>query len=155
MKKMTIAMALCLISITLFYLKSDRARFSGFHCSGLMVHRANSPQGGFTYTVDAKMYFTGGREGFYALNGTFAHNGQTYNLHRTRFFTFRQKNRQGLYEITITREIVSPLDNLPATVASPILLPVGESILPSFRRIDDGAILVSIFYSPFFICAKD
>lgn len=155
MKKAAIVAALCLVSLTLFYMQRHHSEFSGFQCSGLMVHRGITPIGRFSYTVQAKMFFTSGREGFYALNGTFDQDGQRYNLHRTRFFTYQQKNNQGLYEITILRENISVLDNLPATVTTPVLLPVGDSILSSFRRIDRGSILVSLFYSPFFICSID
>jgi len=101
------------------------------------------------------MFFTNRHDGFYALNGSFDQDGQLYNLHRTRFFSYRQKNNPDLYEITITRENISVLDNLPATLNTPVLLPVGDSILSSFRPIDNSAILVSLFYSPFFVCAKD
>ena len=147
--------ALCLISLWLFYASHYGKSFSGFQCSGVMVHRGTTPAGTFAYTVQAKMFFTNRHDGFYALNGSFDQDGQLYNLHRTRFFSYRQKNNPDLYEITITRENISVLDNLPATLNTPVLLPVGDSILSSFRPIDNSAILVSLFYSPFFVCAKD
>ncbi|NDL63460.1 FidL-like protein [Acerihabitans arboris] len=155
MKRIWVILALLLLSITLFYSKHYRSGFAGFQCGAMMVYRSNSPAGSFTYTLEAKMFFTSPREGFYAVNGTLAHDDSIYNLHRTRFFTFAQKNQQGLYEITITREIVSALDTTPKDIASPVLLPVGESLLPRFKRIDNKSILVSLLYSPFFICAKD
>lgn len=148
-------MALLLLSLTLFFSRNYRGGFSGYQCSAQMVYRSALPSGSFTYTVEAKMFFTGPREGFYALNGTLVHDQNRYNLHRTRFFTFRRQNPQGLYEITMTREIVSTLDNTPPGIASPVLLPVGQSLLPSFKRIDTKSIVVSLLYSPFFICASD
>ncbi len=155
MKKIIVIAALGLLSISLIYFSHYYRSFSGFQCSGLMVHRGTVATGPFSYTVQAKMMFTSRHEGFYVLNGTFDQDGQTYNLHRTRFFSYRRKNNQGLYEITIIRENISALDNFPATVNTPVLLPVGDSILSSFRSLDRGSILVSQFYSPFFVCAKD
>jgi|SRR5476649_2683517 len=155
MKKLIIIATLALLSLSLFYVNYYYRSFSGFQCAGLMVHRGTTPSGSFAYRVQAKMLFTSRREGFYVLNGTFDQDGQTYNLHRTRFFSYRQKNNQGLYEITILRENISVLDNLPPSVNTPVLLPVGDSILSSFRSLDSGSILVSLFYSPFFVCAKD
>lgn len=155
MKRLSLILGLLLLSITLFYSSNYRGGFSGFQCSALMVYRSHLPAASFTYQVEAKMFFTSPREGFYALNGTLAQDDRLYNLHRTRFFTYDRQNQQGLYEITITREIVSTLDNTPKQIASPVLLPVGESIVPRFQRIDNNSILVSIFYSPFFLCTTD
>ncbi|WP_413730267.1 FidL-like protein [Sodalis sp. RH22] len=155
MKRIWLILALLLLSLTLFYRSHYRGGISGYQCSALMVYRSAIPAGSLTYTVEAKMFFTSPSQGFYALNGTLAHDDRLYNLHRSRFFSYRQQNQQGLYEITITREIVSTLDNAPNGIASPVLLPVGASLLPSFRRIDKNAILVSLLYSPFFICASD
>ncbi|WP_213989290.1 FidL-like protein [Sodalis sp. dw_96] len=155
MKRILAAVCLGIIFFWLFYQHNYHNPFDGFHCSGLMVFRANTAQGRFSYTAEAKMFFTNDREGFYVLNGTFSHNGQTYTLHRTKFFTYRRKNNQDLYEIVITREIISNLDNTPQSVTDSVLMPVGESILPRFRRIDSRSIIVSLLYSPFFICAKE
>ncbi len=155
MKRILAACSLVIIFSCLFYLHHYRHPFEGFHCSGMMVFRANTPQGRFSYTVEAKMFFTNSREGFYVLNGTFVHNGQTFNLHRTKFFSYRRKNNRDLYEIIITREIISNMDNAPKSATDPVLMPVGEAVLPRLRRMDRRSILVSLIYSPFFICAKE
>ncbi len=155
MKRILLAVCLCIIFSGLFYRHNYYNPLRGFHCSGMMVFRANTLQGRFSYTAEAKMFFTGDREGFYVLNGTFNHDGQSFNLHRTKFFTYRQKNNQDLYEIIITRETISSLDNTPQSLTDPVLMPVGESILPRFRRIDRRSIIISMIYSPFFICAQE
>lgn len=155
MKKFVAAFCLLLISSGLFYRYQYRHSFNGFNCAGLLDFRAMTPEGRFTYTAEAKMFFTNNHEGFYALNGSFGHDGQTYNLHRTKFFTYQRKNDQDLYEITIVRETISNLDNTPQAVTDPVLMPVGETILPRFRRIDDRSIIISMIYSPFFICTKE
>ena len=155
MKKTLIILFLVLIFSNLLYWPFHRKPFVGFQCAGMMVFRANTAHGRFSYTAEAKMFFTSGDEGFYALNGTFSQGDQVFNLHRTKFFTYRQRNNQDLYEITITREIISNLDNTPRSVTDPVLMPVGESVLPRFRRLDERSIIVSMIYSPFFICAKE
>ncbi|XBS71582.1 FidL-like protein [Acerihabitans sp. KWT182] len=155
MKRIAVTVCLCLLFAGLFYLHYTYNPFEGFNCGGTMVYRANQVQGRFSYTVEAKMFFTKDHEGFYALNGTFTHDGQTFNLHRTKFFTYRRKNDQDLYEIIITRQIISSMDNAPPSATDPVLIPVGTSVLPRFRRIDKRSIIVSLIYSPFFICAKE
>lgn len=154
MKRVLGTIIMLLISITFLYSTQHRDEFTGFQCSGMMVYRSTQPEGAFTYTIEARMFFTGKRTGFYAINGTLSQKNQHYNLHRTRFFTYEPRNKQGLNEITITREIISTLDNVPGTLNNPLLVPVGQSLLPRFKRIDNDAILVSVLYSPFFICAK-
>jgi len=154
MKRIVAAACLGIIFFGLFYQHNYHNPFDGFHCSGMMVFRANTAQGRFSYTADAKMFFTNDHEGFYALNGTFNHDGKTFNLHRIKFFTYRRKNTQDLYEIVITRETKSNLDNTPQLLTDQVLMPVGESLLPRFRRIDDRSIIISLIYSPFFICTK-
>jgi|GEM_PF-2012945 hypothetical protein len=155
MKKFLAAICLLMVTAGLFYHSHYRSALSGFNCSGLIVFRAMTPEGRFTYTAEAKMFFTNPHEGFYVLNGSFSHNEQTYNLHRTTFFTYQHKNDWDLYEITITRQRLSNLDNAPQSATDAILLPVGDTVLPLFRRIDDRTIIISTIYSPFFICAKE
>ncbi|TKI06541.1 FidL-like protein [Martelella alba] len=155
MKKTLIVFLVFSLFAVLFARYVYRQPFRDFHCKGMMIFHAKTTQGRFSYTAEANMFFIGAHDGFYALNGTFTHDGQTFNLHRTQFFTYRKKGRQDVYEIVITREIIANLDNTPRSVADPILMPVGGSVLPRFRRIDKHAILVSMISSPFFICAEE
>lgn len=154
MKRVIAIMALCVTLALLVYLQREKHSLDGFNCSALMVLKASKTQGVYDLAVDVRMFFTNDHEGFYMLNGTYSAEGKSYDIQRVRYFTYTLKNRQQLYDLVITKESISTYDNTPKPLAARILLPIGSSMLPLFKRIDNHSILVSLLYSPYFICSK-
>ncbi|WP_406706471.1 FidL-like protein [Sodalis sp.] len=152
MKRLIVIVMMCFIEGFLFYLHQHKQSLSGFNCSGLMVMKANTFPGIYSYVVDVRMYFTNAAEGFYILNGTFSANDKTYELQRIKHFSYQLKNDKDLYDIIITKENISTFDNTLKRLADQILMPLGSSFLPQMKRIDKNALLLNMLYSPYFIC---
>ncbi|CAJ0996144.1 FidL-like protein [Sodalis praecaptivus] len=152
MKRLIVIVVMCFIAGFLFYLYQHKQSLSGFNCLGLMVMKANTFPGTYSYVVDVRMYFTNAAEGFYILNGTFSANDKTYELQRIKHFSYQLKNDKDFYEIIITKENISTFDNTPKRLADQILMPLGSSFLPQMKRIDKNALLLNMLYSPYFIC---
>lgn len=152
MKRLIVIVVMCFVAGFLFYLHQHKQSLSGFNCSGLMVMKANTFPGTYSYVVDIRMYFTNAAEGFYILNGTFSADDKTYELQHIKHFSYKLKNDKDLYEIVITKENISTFDNTPKKLVNQILMPLGSSFLPQMRRIDKSAVLFNMLYSPYFIC---
>lgn len=152
MKRLIVIVVMCFVAGFLFYLHQHKQSLSGFNCSGLMVMKANTFHGTYSYVVDIRMYFTNAAEGFYILNGTFSADDKTYELQRIKHFGYKLKNDKDLYEIVITKENILTFDNTPKKLADQILVPLGSSFPPQMRRIDKSAVLFNMLYSPYFIC---
>ncbi len=155
MIKAMVILFLCLLSGTFFFLNYEKTSLNGRHCSGIMVLKAHVPKGSINYFAEVKMLFTNQNEGFYALSGTLTLDDKYYELRRNKYFTYSRIDNYGLYEMEITRETRSEEDTVPDDIAKMVFLPMGTTYMPSFRVLDDRALLISFLYSPFFVCTAD
>ncbi|CAI1113452.1 TPA: hypothetical protein ACSTLY_002578 [Serratia fonticola] len=156
MKKIIFALlAIILICSYLFY----RHHFTvpskqPFRCDAQLISHIERHNKNIDINLFSSIIFTIRGEGLLEMTGTYTQDNQQYLVNRKVFFTHKHSELNGMKKTTISREVVTPSDNVPEESWQQYILPdlPGVEFYTELKEMNKNAVFFQGLSNPFFVC---
>lgn len=152
--KIKIILALLLIVLvlcSLFYYNHQQQQ--PFRCDVQLLSYIEQDGSKIGMNLNANIIFTLHHEGILSFTGSVKKDGHEYIVVRRLFFTTTPSELDGTNKMKITREEISPSDQLPEGVWKRYIIQ-GTVFYTQMTAVNNNGLLLQGLSNPFFVCAR-
>lgn len=125
-----------------------------FRCDSQVISHIERNEKNIDINLYISAIFTIRGEGLLEVTGTYKQDNQQYLVNRKVIFTHKNSELNNMKKTTITREIVTSVDNVPNDSWRRYILPdiPGIEFYTELKRMNKNAMLFQGLSNPFFLC---
>jgi hypothetical protein len=125
-----------------------------FRCDAQLISNIERNDKNIDINLFASIIFTIRGEGLLEVTGTYTQDNQQYLVNRRIIFTHKHSELNGMKKTTITREVVTPGDNVPEELWQKYILPerLGVEFYTELKEVNKNAVFFQGLSNPLFVC---